>query len=205
MSKDVSKLPVQARDRAGKGAARATRREGLVPGVIYGDKKPPRLIAMQPKHLLAAMHRPGFNTQVFELELDGGKHRVMAQDVQMHPVSDKPIHVDFLRVGADTEVTVHVPVHFLNEDKSPGIKRGGVLNVVRHEVVMIGKPADLPSQLEVDLEGLDVNETIHFSAVKVPAGVRPEITDRDFTVATITAPSGMKSEAAEDEESEGEE
>ncbi|SDH07429.1 50S ribosomal protein L25/general stress protein Ctc [Roseospirillum parvum] len=205
MSKDVSKLPVQERDRAGKGAARATRREGLVPGVIYGDKKPPQLISMEPKYLIAAMHRPGFNTQVFELDLAGKKHRVMAQDVQMHPVTDQPIHIDFLRIGADTEVTVHVPVHFLNEDQSPGIKRGGVLNVVRHEVVMIGKPANLPEQLEVDLTGLDVNETIHFSAITVPDGVRPEITDRDFTIATIAAPSGMKSEAADDVEAEDEE
>lgn len=203
MSTDVTTIPVQSRDRAGKGAARATRREGLLPGVIYGDKKAPIMIAMDPRYLIAAMHKPGFSTQMFDLELDGKKHRTMAQDVQMHPLTDQPIHVDFLRIGANTEVTAAVTVNFLNEDKSPGLKKGGVLNIVRHEVDVVGKPADLPSQLDVDLSKAELNDSIHISAITLPEGVTPAITDRDFTIATIAAPSGLKAEEAE--ESEGEE
>jgi large subunit ribosomal protein L25 len=195
-------LNVSRRDRAGKGAARATRRAGLVPGVVYGSKKPAELVSIDPRPLMAEMHKSGFNTRVFTLNIEGGAaETVMVHDVQFHPVTDQPQAVDFLRVSADTEVVVNVPVVFLNEEKSPGIKKGGVLNVVRHEIEVKGKANALPETIECDLTGLDLNDSLHISAVTLPAGVAPTITDRDFTIATIAAPSGLKSaEAAEGEE-----
>lgn len=204
---DLISLPAQKRERAGKGAARAVRRQGLVPGVIYGDKQPPVLIQMDPRPLMAQLHKPGFYAHQYELDVDGTKHRVMAQDVQFHVVTDAPIHVDFLRIGKDTKVTAEIPVEFINHEKSPGLKRGGVLNIVRHDIEVVGKPDDLPEKLVCDLTGLDINDSAHASSVTFPEGVRPTITDRDFTVATIAAPSGLKAEAAEGEEEteEGEE
>jgi large subunit ribosomal protein L25 len=200
---DIGTLEAKGRDRAGKGAARATRREGLIPGVIYGGRQAPLLLAMDPRDIMAEMHKAGFSTRMFDLSVDGAAHRVMVQDVQFHPVTDQPVHVDFLRVSADTTVTVEVPVHFLNEDKCPGLKKGGVLNVVRHEIEVVGKPDALPAFFEVDLIGADVGDSIHVSAIKIPEGVHPTITDRDFTVCTIAAPSGMKAAAAEGEAAEG--
>ena len=202
---ESTSLEVQGRDRAGKGAARATRRDGLVPGVIYGDKQDPVLISMDPRHLIAEMSRPGFNTRIFEIAVEGSTHRTMAQDIQMDPVRDVPLHVDFRRIGKDTVVTVEVPVHFLNDLDSPGIKRGGVLNVVRHAVEVIGKPDVLPQFLEADLTGLEIGDSIHISAISLPDGVAPTITDRDFTVATVAAPSVMKGADEEEEGEEGEE
>ncbi len=199
---DIGSIPVKGRDRAGKGAARATRREGLVPGVIYGGGQSPVLLAVDPRDIMSEMHKTGFWTRMFDLEL-GDKHRVMVQDVQFHPVTDQPIHVDFLRIGKDTEVTAPVPVIFLNEDKCPGLKRGGVLNVVRHEIEVHAKPADLPDHFEVDLISADVGDSIHVSVVKIPDAVKLTITDRDFTICTIAAPSGLKAEAAEGEGEEG--
>jgi large subunit ribosomal protein L25 len=197
---DISTLPVQGRERAGKGAARAVRRDGLVPGVIYGDKKEPVLIKMDPRPLWAELYKGGYFARQYNLEMDGETHRVMAQDVQFHPVSDAIVHVDFLRISATSRVTAEVPVRFLNEDRCPGLKKGGVLNVVRHDVELVGTPDAMPSVLEIDLAGFDVGESIHFSAITLPEGVAPTITDRDFTVATVTAPSGMRSEAAETED-----
>lgn len=188
-------LTALKRERAGKGAARAVRNQGLVPGVIYGDKQPPVLFSIDPRQLLAQMARPGFWTHQFEIDIDGQKTLTMCQDLQVHPVSDRPIHVDFLRITADSTVEVDVPVKFINEDRAPGIKRGGVLNVVRHEVVLVCKADAIPEHLEADLTGLDVGDSLHISAIKLPAGVKPTI-DRDFTVATIVAPSGLKSEEA---------
>ncbi|MBB4285208.1 50S ribosomal protein L25/general stress protein Ctc [Roseospira goensis] len=199
---DISTLPVQGRERAGKGAARAVRRAGLVPGVIYGDKQEPVLIQMDPRPLWAELYRGGFYARQYQLDLDGQSHRVMAQDVQFHPVSDAILHVDFLRISATSRVTAEVPVRFLNEERCPGLKRGGVLNVVRHDVELVGTPDVLPDHLEVDLIGFDVGDSIHISAVKLPEGVTPVIADRDFTIATVTAPSGMKAEAGAAEESE---
>jgi len=195
---DISTLPVQGRERAGKGAARAVRRAGLVPGVIYGDKQEPVLLQMDPRPLWAELNKGGFYARQFQLDLDGAQHRVMAQDVQFHPVSDAIMHVDFLRISATSRVTAEVPVRFLNEEKCPGIKRGGVLNIVRHDVELVGTPDAMPDHLEVDLIGFDVGESIHISAVTLPEGVSPTISDRDFTIATVTAPSGLKAEAAEE-------
>ncbi len=204
---DSTALTVQGRDGAGKGAARATRRAGLVPGVIYGDNKEPILIAIEPRDLIAQMHRPGFSTHIFDIELDGKSHRAMAQDVQMHPVRDVPIHVDFRRIGKNTVVTVEVPVHFSNELASPGIKRGGVLNIVRHEIEVRARPDDLPEQFDIDLTGLDIGDSVHISALTMPDGVAPTITDRDFTICTIAPPTVVAAaeEETDEDAEEGEE
>lgn len=185
-------LTAVKRERAGKGAARAVRNEGLVPGVIYGDKQPPAMFAIDPRQLLAQMARPGFWTHQFEVVIDGQTQLTMCQDLQVHPVTDRPIHVDFLRIRADSVVTVEVPVKFVNEEASPGLKRGGVLNIVRHEVEVHCSASAIPEILYADLTGLDVGDSIHISAISLPEGVKPTITDRDFTVATVVAPSGMK-------------
>ena len=195
------KLNAELRDRAGKGAARATRREGLVPGVIYGDNQEPTLIAMKPRDLFVEMRKPGFATKVYEITIGKETQRAMAQDVQMHPVRDTPLHVDFRRIGKNTVVTVEVPVHFVNEEASPGIKQGGVVNVVRHTIEVRARPDALPEQFEIDLTGLEVGDSVHISAVSMPDGVAPTITDRDFTIMTLAAPT-VATAAEEEEEAE---
>lgn len=187
----ISSFAVDLRDRAGKGAARATRREGRVPGVIYGDKQPPLLISLDPRDLNREMHRAGFFARLFDLKLGEDTHRVLARDVQMHRVTDRPIHVDFLRVGAGAEVTVEVPVRFINELAAPGLKKGGTLNVVRHAVELICKATDIPDELVCDLAGFEMGQSIHISHIKLPEGARPTITDRDFTIASVLAPAGI--------------
>lgn len=195
---ELSNLPATSRDRAGKGAARATRRNGFVPGVIYGGKQAPTLIAIAPKYLIAEMRKPGFKARLFDIAVEGGAtERALAKDVQLHPVTDMPVHVDFLRVGKDTVLHVNVPVHFVNHEKSPGLKRGGVLNIVRHDVEMVCSPDNIPPTLDIDLTGLDIGDTVHISAVKLPAGVKPAITDRDFTVASIAPPTVVRAETTE--------
>ncbi len=192
---ELSTLSAQSRDRAGKGAARATRRSGLVPGVIYGAKQAPTLIALEPKHLIAEMHKSGFRTRLFEIATGNGKsERALVKDVQLHPVTDMPVHVDFLRVSKESVVHVNVPVHFVNELASPGLKRGGVLNIVRHDVEMVCSPDNIPKDLTVDLTGLDIGDTVHMSAVKLPEGVKPAIADRDFTIASIAPPTVVRVE-----------
>ncbi len=199
---DVLTLAAEARDRAGKGASRAARREGRVPAVVYGNKESALPIHVEEKRLVKLLQSGHFMNSVIAIEIDGKKHRTLPRDVQYHPVTDRPIHVDFLRVTGDSLVTVSVPVRFENEDASPGLKRGGVLNVVRHEVEL-KCPADaIPDDLVVDVSGFDVGDSIHVSVVKLGKGVSTVI-DRDFTIATIVAPSGMKSQ--EDAAAEGEE
>lgn len=185
---DIIAFPATARERAGKGAARATRRSGQVPGVVYGAKEPPVLIALDPKLLKQHLGQSGFFTRLVDIELNGKNHRVLPRDVQYHPVTDQPIHVDFMRVSADAKVTVAVPVVFTNEGLSPGLKKGGVLNVVRHEVELVCPVDRIPHSLTVDLSGKDIGDSIHISHIALPEGVRPTITDRDFTVATVAAP-----------------
>lgn len=202
---DSSALTVQERNRAGKGAARATRREGLVPGVIYGDNQDPTLIAMTPRDLFVEMRKPGFATRIFEIDVAGKTQRAMAQDVQMHPVRDVPMHIDFRRIGKNTVVTVQVPVTFSNEEASPGIKQGGVVNVVRHEIEVRARPDALPEQFEVDLTGLEIGDSVHISAIEMPDGVAPTITDRDFTICTLAPPTVSKAAEEEEETEEGEE
>ena len=198
----VLTLAAEARDRAGKGASRAVRREGRVPAVIYGNKEAAVSIHVEEKRLVKLLSTGHFMNSVVEIELDGKTHRTLPRDVQFHPVTDRPIHVDFLRVSANALITVNVPVRFENEAASPGLKRGGVLNVVRHEVEVKVPANAIPDDIVVDVTGFDVGDSIHISAVKLPKNVTPVI-DRDFTIATIAAPSGLKSQEAAEEAAEG--
>jgi len=201
MSATVS-LQATARERVGKGAARAERRAGRIPAVIYGGKETATPISIDRHELDMQLKGGSFLTTVFEIVVGGKKVRALPRDVQTDPVRDFPIHVDFLRLTRGAEIAVNIPVNFLNEEDSPGIKRGGVLNVVRHEIEVMAPADAIPDGIDADLTGLDIGDSLHISAITLPEGVTPTITDRDFTVATIAAPAGLKSE--EDEE-EGEE
>jgi len=187
-------LKADLRDRVGKGSSRALRRQGQIPAVIYGDKQPPLAIAVPYKDIFYKIHGGGFRTHVATIDLGKEKIQVLPKDYQLDPVRDFPLHVDFLRVTESSVVHVSVPVHFLHEEAAPGIKRGGVLNVVRHEVDLIVPATAIPDAIEVDLTGREVGESIHISAVKLPKGVTPVIQDRDFTIATIAAPAGMRAD-----------
>lgn len=182
---EAVELKAWARGRSGKGGARAERREGRVPGTLYGDKKDPETISVDYRAINLQLHTGHFQSTIFVLDLDGKKTRVIPRAVQLDPVRDFPIHVDFLRLGKDALVTVEVPVRFLNEAASPGLKRGGVLNIVRHEI-QVRCPSDaIPDHFDIDLTGLEIGDAVHISALKLPEGVKPTITERDFTVATI--------------------
>lgn len=199
-------LKASVRDRVGKGAARELRRNGLVPAVIYGDKKAPLSISVSYKDAFRKIHEGGFLSTVIEIEVDGEKHRVIPKDYQLEPVRDFLVHVDFLRVGKNTTLTVDLPVLFINEEKSPGLKKGGVLNVVRHTVEVTVPANSIPENLVVDLASAEVGDLLHISAVTLPKGVVPTITDRDFTIATIAAPSALRSsEGGADDEAGGDE
>ncbi|MEY3268920.1 MAG: hypothetical protein RL480_1680 [Pseudomonadota bacterium] len=192
---ETLKLAAETRARAGKGASRAVRRTGRVPAVIYGAGQPAVTIHVEEKLLVRQLSSGHFMNSIVELTVDGGGAvRTLPRDVQFHPVSDRPIHVDFLRVSADAVITVAVPVHFVDEDKSPGMKRGAVLNVVRHELQLDCPSNAIPDQIDISLAGRDVGDSIHISAVVLPAGVTSHIHDRDFTIATMVAPSALKSE-----------
>jgi large subunit ribosomal protein L25 len=197
MSQESYELTAEARERVGKGSAREVRRNGKVPAVIYGDKQPPLAIALSYKDVYYKIHGGGFMTTIATIDVSGNKIQVLPKDFQLDPVTDRPTHVDFLRIGKDTEVNVDVPVHFINEDKSPGIKRGGVLNIVRHTVEFHCPANAIPEFITVDLDGTDIGDSIHISAVKLPERVKPVIGDRDFTIATIAGSSAMKPEVDE--------
>lgn len=201
---DSVELKASVRDRVGKGSARKLRREGLVPAVIYGDKKPPLPVAIPYKESFSRLHAGGFMTSVFTLDIDGEKHRVIPKDYQLSPVRDFLEHVDFLRVSKNTTVTVDIPVVFLNEEICPGLKSGGALNIVRYTVEVNCRADAIPENFEVDLAAVEMGESVHISAVTLPDGVEPTIRDRDFTIATIASPAGV-SEEVEGEEVEGEE
>ena len=190
-------LPAEARERAGKGASRELRRTGRVPAVIYGDKKEPISVHVEEKLLAKMLSTGHFMNTVVMVDAGGTPHRTLPKDVQFHPVSSRPIHVDFLRIGEHSQVHVNVPVVFTNEEEAPGIKRGGVLNVVRHDLELICDAAEIPDQIEIDLTGFDIGDSIHISQVKLPEGTKAAIDDRDFTVATVVAPSAMKAEEEE--------
>jgi large subunit ribosomal protein L25 len=196
---DQLTLPAETRDRAGKGASRALRREGRVPAVVYGEKKEPLSIHVEEKLLTKMLHTGHFMNSVVMVDLGGKTHRTLPKAVDFHPVSSRPIHVDFLRIGEHTKVTVNIPVRFDNEEASPGLKRGGVLNVVQHEIELVCDAASIPDEIHVNLDGLEIGDSIHISHVTLPDGVKPTIDDRDFTVATIVAPSALKSEEEEEE------
>ncbi|MFC4255796.1 50S ribosomal protein L25/general stress protein Ctc [Altererythrobacter xixiisoli] len=190
---DALNLPAELRERAGKGASRELRREGRVPAVIYGGNDEPTTIHVEEKLLARQLGTGHFMNSIVLIELDGKVIRTIPKDVAVHPVTDRPLHADFLRLAKNAKVEVDVPVLFVNEDASPGIKRGGVLNIVRHELELVCDADKIPSEIEIDVTGIDVGDTIHISNVTLPAGTESAITDRDFTIATLVAPSALKS------------
>ena len=186
-------LSAETRDRGGKGASRELRREGRVPAVVYGGKEEPLMIHVEEKLLMKQLMTGHFMNSVVMIDVGGKQIRTLPKDVAFHPVKDRPIHADFLRISKDSKVQVAVPVVFINEEASPGLKRGGVLNIVRHELELICDADKMPDDIEIDVTGFDVGDSIHISAVTLPKGSESAITDRDFTIATIVAPSAMKS------------
>jgi len=201
---DLLTLSADARERAGKGASRLLRREGRVPAVIYGNKEAPEGVHIEEKALMKALMTGHFFNSVVMIEVGGKPVRTIPKDVQFHPVSERPLHADFLRISEHATIHVEVPVHFTDEALSPGIKRGGVLNVVRHELELICDAANIPEEIEISLQGLDVGDSVHISHVNLPAGAVSAITDRDFTIATLVAPSGLKSAEGDTTKGEGE-
>ncbi len=197
MTHSVTTLAAKSRESVGKGTARAVRRNNEVPAVIYGDKKAPVTISIDANLLARYVNKSGFFTQLFDIEIEGKKHRVLPRDAQFDPVSDRALHVDFLRVSTSTKVRVHVPVHFLNQEKSPGLKRGGALNIVHHEIEVSCAPGSIPAAFEISLEGFEIGQAVHLSAIKLPSGVSFTTHEKDFTIATIAAPSAVRSEAAD--------
>jgi large subunit ribosomal protein L25 len=215
---DALTLPAEARERAGKGASRHLRRTGRVPAVIYGDKEEPQMIHVEAKELVRLLGTGHFMNSIVNLDVGGKSVRTLPKDVAVNPVNDRPVHVDFLRLAKNAKVEVQVPVVFINEDAAPGLKKGGVLNVVRHELELVCESEKIPSEIEIDVTGREVGDSIHISDVTLPEGSESAITDRDFTIATLVAPSALKkaegdtsqadaageAPAADDAEAEGE-
>ena len=197
---DILSIAAQKRDRAGKGNARSLRGEGRVPAVIYGEKKDPESISIAINDITKLYNTGRILSTLLDVDIDGKKHRVIARDVQLHPVRDTILHADFLRLGKGAKIAVEVPVRFLNEETCPGLKTGGVLNVVRY-TVELNCPADnIPEDIELDLIAASMGDSLHISEVTLPDGCEPVISDRDFTIATIAAPAAIRSDAAENEE-----
>ncbi|EJF86264.1 50S ribosomal protein L25/general stress protein Ctc [Candidatus Bartonella washoeensis] len=190
MSKSYT-LKAEIRERVGKGSSRELRRNGLIPAVIYGEKQPPLAITVPYKEIFYKIHAGGFRTTIATIVIGKQKITVLPKDYQLDPVRDFPLHVDFLRISAKSVVEVNIPVHFLNEDTAPGLKKGGVLNIVRHEIECTAPANAIPEAIEIDLSSYSIGDSIHISAVQLPEGVEPVIQDRDFTIATIAAPAGM--------------
>jgi large subunit ribosomal protein L25 len=190
-------LAAETRGQVGKGASRSLRREGRVPAVIYGNKQDPASIHVEEKALMRALMTGHFMNSVVMIEVDGKTVRTLPKDVAFDVVTDRPVHADFLRISEHATVHVNVPVVFTDEEESKGIKRGGVLNIVRHELELICDAANIPDEIAISLKGTDVGDSIHISNVKLPKGVTSAIDDRDFTIATLVAPSALKSEAVE--------
>ena len=190
-------LSAETRDRAGKGASRHLRNQGRVPAVVYGQKQEPLSIHIEEKALVRVLNTGHFMNSVVMIDAGGEPVRTLPKDVQFHPVTDRPVHVDFLRISEHSQVTVAVPIRFVNEEESRGLKRGGVLNAVRHELELVCDAAEIPEEVVIDLAGLDIGDSLHLSHITLPEGTTSAITDRDFTIATVVAPSGVKAEAAE--------
>jgi large subunit ribosomal protein L25 len=185
---ETTTVVAELRDRAGKGAARATRRAGRVPAVIYGNKQDPVMISLEPIQLRKELDSGYFYTRIYEIEAGDKKERVLPRDVQFHPVTDVPMHIDFMRFGPKTKFNVEVSVEFINEEECPGLREGGVLNVVRYSVELRCSPDAIPESITADLTGYEIGDSLHISEITLPEGVTPTITDRDFTVATIATP-----------------
>lgn len=195
---DALTLPAETRERAGKGASRALRREGRVPAVIYGGKEEPTPIHVEEKELVRQLMTGHFMNSIVTVEIGGKAVRTIPKDVALHPVTDRPLHADFFRLAKGAKIGVNVPVVFVNEEGSPGLKKGGVLNVVRHELELVCEADKIPSQIEIDVTGKEVGDSLHISEVSLPEGSESAITDRDFTIATLVAPSALK--RSEDEQ-----
>ena len=200
---DALTLPAETRERAGKGASRALRREGRVPAVIYGGKEAPTTIHLEEKELVKQLGTGHFMNSIVEIKLGSEIIRTLPKDVSLHPVTDRPEHVDFLRMTKGGKIGVAVPVVFINEDASPGLKKGGVLNVVRHELELVCENDKIPGEIEIDVTGKEVGDSIHISELTLPEGSESAITDRDFTIATLVAPYALKK--SEDEAAAGDE
>jgi len=200
---DQLTISAEPRERAGKGASRALRREGRVPAVIYGDKKEAIAIHVEERALNKLLGTGLFMNSLVQVDVDGKKTRTLPKDVAFDPVTDRPLHVDFFRLAKGAKVQVNIPVVFINEEESPGLKRGGVMNVVRHELDLMCDADQIPDQIEIDVTGLEIGDSIHISHVTLPEGAESAITDRDFTIAGVTAPSALKSSEDEDEAAEG--
>jgi large subunit ribosomal protein L25 len=201
---DALTLPAELRERAGKGASRELRRDGRVPAVIYGGKEDPLTIHVEAKELVRQLGTGHFMNSIVMVEVGGKTVRALPKDVALHPVTDRPLHVDFLRLAKDDKIHVEVPVVFINEEASPGLKKGGVLNVVRHDLELVCDADRIPDDISIDVTGLEVGDSIHISQVNLPAGSVSAITDRDFTIATIVAPSALKSEEGDNEQAPAE-
>ncbi len=197
-------LKAELREKAGKGSSRALRREDKIPAVIYGDKKQPTIVTLARVDLMKELNKGGFMNTSYELRVGKDKEVVLPRDVQFHPVTDWPLHVDFLRLAKGSSLNIMIPINFIGDEVCPGIKSGGILNVVRHEVEFSCPANAIPEAIEIDISGLEMNDSIHISTVTLPEGVTPVIDDRDFTIAMISAPSGLKSSESEGEEAEEE-
>ncbi len=192
-------LSVEVRERTGTGGARQTRREGLIPGILYGGKLGNVPISLKQNEVQKALNSGDFIAQTVTIEHKGERQLVLTRDIQYHPVTDLPLHVDLYRVDEDQMIEVDVPVRFVNEEEAPGLKRGGVLNIVRHELALMCPAGAIPDAIEVDLTGFEIGDSAHISSVKLPEGVSSAITDRDFTIVTVVGSRAAVSEAEEAE------
>ncbi len=202
---DALTLPAETRERAGKGASRALRREGRVPAVIYGGKEEPTTIHVEEKVLVKQLMTGHFMNSIVMVEVGGDKVRTIPKDVSFHPVTDRPTHADFLRLTKGAKIEVAIPVVFINEEASPGLKKGGVLNVVRHELDLVCEVDKIPSEIEIDVTGKEVGDSIHISEITLPEGSESAITDRDYTIAGLVAPSALKKAEGDTSTEDGEE
>ena len=196
-------LAAETRERVGKGTARSARRAGRIPAIIYGNKEPLLSVTIERRSINKALETPGFFTSLIDIDVEGSKHRVLPRDAQIHPVSGVPLHVDFLRFDPNRRITVEVPVTFINEREAPGIVRGGVINIVRHALEVSCTAANIPDDFKIDLTGREIGDSIHANTVSLPDGVDFSISDRDFTIATIAAPTVMTAEDENTDSSEG--
>jgi large subunit ribosomal protein L25 len=190
-------INVQTRSLLGTGGARATRREGFIPGILYGNDQPAVALAIDPKALQKEMHKVGFFSKIFDITLDNVAQKVIARDVQLHPVTDQIVHVDFMRVSKDRKIHVTVPVIFTHEDKAPGLKKGGTLNILRHELELLCDFDKIPTNITISLEGFEINQSIHLEQVQLPEGVKPVLHGQESTLATILAPNTATEETSE--------
>lgn len=185
---EIQTIKAEARPKVGTGGARETRRKGRIPAIVYGEKAEPLAVSVDVMQIDREIHKTSFFATLYDLEVDGKKQRVLPRDLQLDPVNDTPVHLDFLRVGAKTQIRVNVPVVAINSEASPGLKRGGVLNIVRHEVALLCRADNIPEKITIDLTGLDIGDSVKISNVTLPNGVVPAIKGRDFAIASVSAP-----------------